>query len=37
MVIKAVTGDDVADEVRKRIIEPLGLKDTTFPTTDPKL
>lgn len=37
MVIKAVTGNDVASEVQKRIIEPLGLHDTTFPTKDPAL
>ncbi|MEU9849953.1 serine hydrolase domain-containing protein [Streptomyces sp. NPDC047985] len=37
MVIKAVTGDDAATEIRRRFIEPLGLRDTTFPTTDPAL
>lgn len=37
MVIKAVTGNDPATEVKNRIIDPLGLKNTTFPTTDPKL
>lgn len=37
MVIKAVTGNDPAVEVTQRIIEPLGLQDTTFPTSDPTL
>ncbi|MEU2869530.1 serine hydrolase domain-containing protein [Streptomyces olivoreticuli] len=37
MVIRAVTGSDPASEVQKRIIEPLGLHDTTFPTEDPAL
>ncbi|MFF1908487.1 serine hydrolase domain-containing protein [Kitasatospora sp. NPDC058218] len=37
MVIKAVTGNDTATEVRQRIIEPLGLRDTSFPTSDPTL
>lgn len=37
MVIKAVTDADAATEIQKRIIEPLGLHDTSFPTTDPTL
>ncbi|MEU6279939.1 serine hydrolase domain-containing protein [Streptomyces sp. NPDC047028] len=37
MVIKAVTGNDAATEIQRRVIEPLGLHDTTFPTTDPAL
>jgi D-alanyl-D-alanine carboxypeptidase len=37
MVLTAVTGNSPADEIRRRIIEPLGLADTTFPTTDPTL
>ncbi|GLZ31809.1 serine hydrolase [Lentzea sp. NBRC 105346] len=36
MVIKAVTGEEPAVQVRKRIIEPLGLRDTTFPVDDPE-
>lgn len=36
MVIKAVTGNDPATEIRNRIIEPLGLEHTTFPT-DPTM
>jgi D-alanyl-D-alanine carboxypeptidase len=37
MIIKAVTGNDASTEVANRIITPLGLTHTTFPTTDPKL
>jgi len=37
MVIKAVTGNDAATEIQHRIIEPLGLHDTSFPTVDPAL
>ncbi|MFF9398780.1 serine hydrolase domain-containing protein [Streptomyces sp. NPDC014744] len=37
MVIKAVTGSEPATEVQRRIIEPLGLRDTSFPTEDPAL
>ncbi|WP_433464256.1 serine hydrolase domain-containing protein [Spirillospora sp. CA-128828] len=37
MIIQAATGRHPADEVRSRIIEPLGLTDTTFPKADPKL
>ncbi|WP_354644635.1 serine hydrolase domain-containing protein [Kitasatospora camelliae] len=37
MVIKAVTGADAATEIQRRIIEPLGLRDTSFPTADPAL
>ncbi|WP_255950165.1 serine hydrolase domain-containing protein [Streptomyces odontomachi] len=32
MVIKAVTGNEPGEEIEKRIIEPLGLNDTSFPT-----
>ncbi|ALG08638.1 serine hydrolase domain-containing protein [Kibdelosporangium phytohabitans] len=37
MAIKAVTGDEPAAEVQRRIIEPLGLRDTTYPTADPEM
>ena len=37
MVIKAVTGNEPATEVQRRIIEPLGLSNTSFPTEDPTL
>jgi D-alanyl-D-alanine carboxypeptidase len=33
MIIEQVTGNFVGDEIQKRIIEPLGLNDTTYPTT----
>ncbi|TLW94696.1 beta-lactamase family protein [Saccharomonospora piscinae] len=32
MVVESVTGNAVSDEVRQRIIEPLGLTRTSFPT-----
>jgi D-alanyl-D-alanine carboxypeptidase len=37
MVIKVVTGNDPVVEIQHRIIEPLGLHDTTFPTSDPAM
>ncbi|MFB6815496.1 serine hydrolase domain-containing protein [Streptomyces sp. NPDC056347] len=37
MVVKAVTGEEPATEIKHRIIGPLGLSDTTFPTSDPAL
>jgi D-alanyl-D-alanine carboxypeptidase len=37
MVIRAVTGRSYADEVRARVIEPLGLKDTYLPGDDPQI
>jgi D-alanyl-D-alanine carboxypeptidase len=37
MVISAVTGTSPAQEVQRRIIEPLGLRDTSYPTEDPSL
>lgn len=37
MVIEAVTGRDWRDEVRDRIVTPLGLKDTTLPGTNPNV
>lgn len=36
MLITAVTGNQPADEVTTRIIQPLGMHDTTFPT-EPEL
>lgn len=32
MVVTAVTGNHISDEVTARIIEPLGLTDTSYPT-----
>lgn len=37
MVIKAVTGNDPATEIQNRIITPLDLHNTSFPTSDPTL
>ncbi|MFF5259880.1 serine hydrolase domain-containing protein [Actinomadura viridis] len=37
MIIQAATGRHPAAEVRARIIEPLGLTDTTYPESDPRL
>ncbi|MEU1309564.1 serine hydrolase domain-containing protein [Streptomyces cinnamoneus] len=37
MVIEKVTGKPYASEIERRIVKPLGLKETTFPGTDPKL
>ncbi|NEC90673.1 beta-lactamase family protein [Streptomyces sp. SID12501] len=35
MVIKKVTGNSYGDEVRRRVIKPLGLHGTYMPGTDP--
>ncbi|MFD0381841.1 serine hydrolase domain-containing protein [Streptomyces stramineus] len=37
MIIEKVTGKPYAREVERRIVKPLGLRETTFPGTDPKL
>ncbi|MGK5733574.1 serine hydrolase domain-containing protein [Streptomyces sp. URMC 124] len=37
MIIEKATGNAYAREVERRIVKPLGLKETTFPGTDPKL
>lgn len=37
MVIKAVTGNEPAAEIQRRVFEPLGLSNTSFPTSDPGL
>jgi D-alanyl-D-alanine carboxypeptidase len=37
MIIERVTGNDWRDEVRARIIEPLGLGNTSIPHTDPSI
>ncbi|MPY64034.1 serine hydrolase domain-containing protein [Streptomyces spongiae] len=37
MIIKRVTGNTYQEEIRQRIIEPLGLKGTRSPGTDPRL
>ncbi|MFD3924641.1 serine hydrolase domain-containing protein [Streptomyces sp. NPDC058614] len=37
MIIERVTGQAYGDEIRRRIIEPLGLHATSVPGTDPHL
>lgn len=37
MIIKKVTGQSYGDEIRRRIIEPLDLRATSLPGTDPHL
>ncbi|MEU8388491.1 serine hydrolase domain-containing protein [Micromonospora sp. NPDC048842] len=37
LVIEAVTGRGAANEVRRRIIGPLGLSQTSFPVIDPEI
>ncbi|MEV7192178.1 serine hydrolase domain-containing protein [Streptomyces sp. NPDC093510] len=37
MIIQKVTGHPYTYEVRRRITEPLGLRDTTAPVTDPRV
>jgi D-alanyl-D-alanine carboxypeptidase len=34
LIIEAVTKDDVGDQIRKRLIEPFGLAQTSFPRTE---
>jgi D-alanyl-D-alanine carboxypeptidase len=33
LLVEAVTGHRVGQELRRRIFEPLGLRDTSFPVT----
>ncbi|MEI5101752.1 serine hydrolase domain-containing protein [Streptomyces sp. PmtG] len=37
MIIKKVTGRSYGDEIRERVIKPLGLSATSVPGTDPRL
>ncbi|NGO67783.1 serine hydrolase domain-containing protein [Streptomyces boncukensis] len=37
MIIDKVTGHSYATEAENRVIKPLGLKNTTFPGTDPSM
>jgi D-alanyl-D-alanine carboxypeptidase len=37
VLIKKVTGNSYADEIRSRILVPLGLKDTFLPGSDPTI
>ncbi|MFI5838675.1 serine hydrolase domain-containing protein [Catenuloplanes sp. NPDC051500] len=37
LIIEKVTGNDVEREINRRIIRPLGLRDTYFPGNDPQI
>lgn len=37
MLIKALTGKSYAEEIQARIVEPLGLSETSLPGSDPKI
>ncbi|MFK4189850.1 serine hydrolase domain-containing protein [Streptomyces sparsogenes] len=37
LLIERVTGDSYEHQVSRRILEPLGLRDTSFPGTDPRI
>ncbi|MGP2435934.1 serine hydrolase domain-containing protein [Streptomyces sp. JW3] len=37
LLIERVTGDSYADQVTRRILDPLGLDDTYFPGADPRI
>jgi D-alanyl-D-alanine carboxypeptidase len=37
LVLQQVSGEPVGDLYREQIIEPLGLRETSFPNTDPSL
>ncbi|WP_371529160.1 beta-lactamase family protein [Streptomyces sp. NBC_01283] len=37
MIVEKVTGKSYADEIRQRIIKPLGLRATSVPGTSPKM
>lgn len=37
MIIKKVTGESYADEIKRRIIKPLGLDATSVPKTNPSI
>jgi D-alanyl-D-alanine carboxypeptidase len=37
MLIERITGRPYGDEIARRILRPLGLRDTTFPGTDPRI
>lgn len=37
MIIKKVTGESYADEIKRRIIKPLGLDATSVPKTNPSM
>ncbi|WP_431775712.1 serine hydrolase domain-containing protein [Streptomyces cucumeris] len=37
LVIERVTGDSYEHQVARRVLRPLGLRDTSFPGTDPRI
>ncbi|WP_326560663.1 serine hydrolase domain-containing protein [Micromonospora sp. NBC_01796] len=37
LIVEQVTGRPAAEEVSRRILRPLGLRDTYFPGTDPRI
>jgi D-alanyl-D-alanine carboxypeptidase len=37
LIIQAVTQHDPVSQIEQRLIRPLGLRDTSFPTTDPDI
>ncbi|MGW7083748.1 serine hydrolase domain-containing protein [Streptomyces sp. NPDC054871] len=37
MIIEKVTGESYGDEIRRRVIKPLGLRATSVPGTNPKM
>jgi len=37
LIIQAVTGHRASDEVERRVIKPLQLRDTSFPLRDPRI
>lgn len=37
LIIEAVTHHSVADEIKNRLLVPLGLRDTTFPLSNPAM
>lgn len=34
LIIEAITKDSVGDQIRKRLLEPLGLRETSYPQTE---
>ncbi|WP_371578651.1 serine hydrolase domain-containing protein [Streptomyces sp. NBC_01314] len=37
LLVERVTGDSYEDQVARRVLKPLGLRDTYFPGTDPRI
>ena len=34
MIIEEITKDSVGNQIRKRLLEPIGLKQTSYPETE---